>query len=283
MKLRKKDDAGCDHSRHRLLFSGEKVAVMQRHNKAAGFTLIELLVVISIIAILAALLFPTFARARESARRASCASNLKQIGLAMLQYAQDNDERCLPGATGDGVTNGLGWMCIIQPYLKSTQILICPSDGDRSTSLDNPINGRWFSGMTAFHVSYAYNGHISGTNLGGATEADKAIIDASAVSLALIQNPTTTVMATDSGANPSTNINPLLWTPKKGAWILEDARLSMVKEPSDVNYNVAAPIARHMETTNVLWVDGHVKASRIEKFYNQSGASPCLDPATGCL
>jgi prepilin-type N-terminal cleavage/methylation domain-containing protein len=63
------------------------------HRPDRGFTLIELLVVIAIIAILAAILFPVFARAREMARRSSCASNMKQIGLGLIQYAQDNDER----------------------------------------------------------------------------------------------------------------------------------------------------------------------------------------------
>jgi prepilin-type N-terminal cleavage/methylation domain-containing protein len=72
------------------------------NNKKSAFTLIELLVVIAIIAILAAILFPAFARARENARRASCQSNLKQIGLGAMQYTQDYDETLPPGALGYG-------------------------------------------------------------------------------------------------------------------------------------------------------------------------------------
>jgi prepilin-type N-terminal cleavage/methylation domain-containing protein/prepilin-type processing-associated H-X9-DG protein len=92
-------------------------------HRARGFTLIELLVVIAIIAILAAILFPVFARARENARRTSCASNLKQMGLAYAQYTQDYDEK-FPHADGSGqdVFNGQ-----LQPYIKSLQLSRCPS------------------------------------------------------------------------------------------------------------------------------------------------------------
>jgi prepilin-type N-terminal cleavage/methylation domain-containing protein len=106
----------------------------QRH---AAFTLIELLVVIAIIAILAAILFPVFAQAREKARQTSCISNLKQIGTAALMYAQDYDERTprnwfgdmgfeettAPGDTPDRYK----WMDAIQPYVKNTQVFTCPS------------------------------------------------------------------------------------------------------------------------------------------------------------
>lgn len=99
---------------------------MSRHT---GFTLIELLVVIAIIAILAAILFPVFAKAREKARQASCQSNLKQVGIAMMMYASDYDGYTLPGARAQaGVPgNGIWWMVLAQPYIKSTQVMVCPS------------------------------------------------------------------------------------------------------------------------------------------------------------
>ena len=92
--------------------------------RTRGFTLIELLVVIAIIAILAAILFPVFARAREKARQASCLSNLKQLGLATLMYTQDNDET-LPAEGGP--TSAFDWPMPLVPYMKNAGIVVCPS------------------------------------------------------------------------------------------------------------------------------------------------------------
>jgi len=131
---------------------------MRTHkNQRAGFTLIELLVVIAIISILASILFPVFARARENARRTSCLSNLKQIGIGLMQYTQDYDERYPRAWCGGNTTTDIGdceiktgdtpsgyfnvkqnnsegstthyetWMDYIFPYVKSVQIFICPS------------------------------------------------------------------------------------------------------------------------------------------------------------
>ena len=111
--------------------------------KRRGFTLIELLVVIAIIAILAAILFPVFAKAREKARQTSCLSNLKQLSLGLLQYAQDYDERLPRNNYSDSATDHMfvgNVYSILVPYLKNTQIWVCPS---RTT---NP--GYWQSGWT---------------------------------------------------------------------------------------------------------------------------------------
>src|SRR5438477_7330847 len=95
--------------------------------KRSGFTLIELLVVIAIIAILAAILFPVFARARAKARQAACISNAKQIELAWHMYTQDYDEQLMP-FSDTGVSGGYAfpWTLLIQPYTKNLQILVCP-------------------------------------------------------------------------------------------------------------------------------------------------------------
>ncbi|HLV80655.1 MAG TPA: DUF1559 domain-containing protein [Chthonomonadaceae bacterium] len=107
-------------------------------SRQAAFTLIELLVVIAIIAILAAILFPVFAQAREAARATACLSNTRQIGTGQLMYAQDYDENIIPwdtapdsAGTNAQVTNC--WVNLIQPYLKSKQLLFCPSFNAQTT------------------------------------------------------------------------------------------------------------------------------------------------------
>ena len=115
-----------------------------------GFTLIELLVVIAIIAILAAILFPVFARARENARKSTCLSNLKQLELGMIMYRQDYDERCVYSGlttsvaatangpyTGNG-TNRFWWFDMISPYIKNRQVIFCPSDAGTTSCCGFP-------------------------------------------------------------------------------------------------------------------------------------------------
>jgi prepilin-type N-terminal cleavage/methylation domain-containing protein/prepilin-type processing-associated H-X9-DG protein len=117
-----------------------------------GFTLIELLVVIAIIAILAAILFPVFQKVRENARRASCASNLKQLGLAMIQYSQDGDEKYPSGVFGSYYSVA-GWASRIYPYVKATGVYQCP---------DDPSTKQTLTGNSAifYPVSYAMNDNL---------------------------------------------------------------------------------------------------------------------------
>ena len=117
-----------------------------------GFTLIELLVVIAIIAILAAILFPVFAKAREKARQSSCLSNTKQIGLAVMQYAQDYDERLCPTYSGTSLADYMSWAMKIAPYAKNNQVFDCPS------STIAKWDGTWAENMS-FGYSVLFEGN----------------------------------------------------------------------------------------------------------------------------
>lgn len=134
--------------------------------KTNGFTLIELLVVIAIIAILAAILFPVFAKVREKARQTSCLSNEKQLGLGFAQYYQDYDEKWpAPDLQSAGVSkvtnNGEGWAGVIFPYVKSTGVFKCPDDSTSSMVLD--------AGGDESPVSYGYNVDLVGLSDAGFT------------------------------------------------------------------------------------------------------------------
>ncbi|MEN6645340.1 MAG: DUF1559 domain-containing protein [Armatimonadia bacterium] len=131
-----------------------------------GFTLIELLVVIAIIASLAAILFPVFAKAREKARQSSCLNNMKQLGLAAMQYAQDYDEMLPRTNIGPGVgtytlpngttsSNYMLWHTCIYPYVKNVQVYNCPSDSAAA-----------FTGQYTGGGSYGLNSYNSGRALG---------------------------------------------------------------------------------------------------------------------
>lgn len=121
-----------------------------------GFTLIELLVVIAIIAILAAILFPVFAKAREKARQSSCLSNTKQIALSILQYAQDYDER-FPQTYFSPSTGNQCWAMVVMPYVKNQQVFDCPSDSFR-------WNGLWSEQMSyGYSCLFEGNGRAVGT------------------------------------------------------------------------------------------------------------------------
>ena len=235
-----------------------------------GFTLIELLVVIAIIAILAAILFPVFARARENARRSSCQSNLKQIGLGMIQYSQDYDEKLVnawfgPGGFGDsGPTNGVyKWMDATQPYLKSTQLFTCPSNSNGLTTnasgnfipaLQLPGNSNQNYGSYAINSAY-FDAPQSGVGNRAPGNSNPP------VALASIEEPATTIWAGDgnggysiawggggNAADPTEPaIAPIGGLPSIGGGSLQDGSI----------------VERHLETVNVLYTDGHVKASKM--------------------
>src|SRR5688572_10693085 len=99
---------------------------MRSRQRRAAFTLIELLVVIAIIAILAAILFPVFAQAREKARQTACLSNQKQVGTALMMYYTDYEDTIVPNGLG-GTGNQQTWPDLLHPYIKNTQVFLCPN------------------------------------------------------------------------------------------------------------------------------------------------------------
>ncbi|RYX82090.1 DUF1559 domain-containing protein [bacterium] len=201
--------------------------------RKSAFTLIELLVVIAIIAILAAILFPVFARARENARRASCQSNLKQIGLGVAQYTQDYDEK-FPLLRNNGVADTTGgdgyggtWIAI-QPYMKSHQIYQCPSE---TTAAQLPTSA------TPGYSDYFYNllmgwDPTTGRNRG--------------MSIAAIGQVSLTVMAGDGVGDYADS-----WETGCGGTTSCGSALASFRTGS---------AQRHLESHNILFADGHVKS-----------------------
>jgi prepilin-type N-terminal cleavage/methylation domain-containing protein/prepilin-type processing-associated H-X9-DG protein len=236
--------------------------VVRRSSEARlgrGFTLIELLVVIAIIAILAAILFPVFARARENARRSSCQSNLKQIGLGFRQYTQDYDEKYPPvhgGPAGSETKNG--WAVQMQPYLKSVQIFQCPSETNPGTSApDAPAAGSSGIGYT----DYWYN-----STLAGKSEAQVEYVALTVLSGDGTSGNSTLVF---SGDNATDGVR----SDGTAAVVTTAAGRAAVAAAT-----TAAPLGgfglRHLDGVNYAFADGHVKwlksgsATSLNKLWN---------------
>src|SRR6266849_5595070 len=130
---------------------------VMRRRDTRGFTLIELLVVIAIIAILAAILFPVFAQAREKARQATCLSNVKQIATSYFMYAQDYDERYTQNRYDNGA-NHYTWKLAILPYVKNHAVFQCPSNAYNKIPGPKDILSVWVEGKDGVPRSYAMNG-----------------------------------------------------------------------------------------------------------------------------
>ncbi len=203
--------------------------------RSRGFTLIELLVVIAIIAILAAILFPVFARAREKARSTSCLSNMKQLSTGAMMYSQDYDEKVMPSY----LDNSGWWSNLIMPYVKNSQIFICPS---KST---NPGYGH-------NHCNLGYR---------------------ACVSMGDVEKPAETVIFNDNGQVTNPSDPPSTWQESgTGAYYTRWPN----NEPYWTT-DPFRPVPRHNGMCNCAFLDGHAKAMTMDALVLPAyGSANCL-------
>jgi prepilin-type N-terminal cleavage/methylation domain-containing protein/prepilin-type processing-associated H-X9-DG protein len=224
---------------------------MSGATRRSGFTLIELLVVIAIIAILAAILFPVFARARENARKANCLSNLKQIGTAHMMYAQDYDEVYVPAYTVSGTTYTWNYQ-LLDSYIKNAGVWKCPSS--------QQAQGYGYNYLVCGGRSLAWFNNVAGT----VSECDAALVSAATYA----------------------NADPTKWVEGGSAhWEVHFPYRGDILSPvtADGSYSSSTtsaprrPFPRHSEGVNCLFVDGHTKWVKVQNLIGPApGSADCL-------
>lgn len=201
--------------------------------------------VVSIIAVLAAILFPVFAQAREKARQTTCASNLRGLGTAVLMYAQDYDEALPLAAYPAGGYSYVAWHDMVNPYVRDTRIWHCPSS---QIAVADTVGGKITSHF-GYNASYLTNIRLDFANVATQT----------AVALGDVKSPAETVLLSDARAS------------KPRSYCGDDGKYLLPPSAADTDcWGRPAPL--HAEGANVSWLDGHVKWARPGQFY--TGQTP---------
>ena len=247
--------------------------------RASGFTLIELLVVIAIIALLAAILFPVFSAARERARSATCQSNLKQIGLAVMQYTQDYDETypmmvegnwCDTGGSCNS-TPAIAVPVTLYPYTKNNQVWKCPDATTRTWA-------NYDYGYAAYLGSQEYNGVVSSVGIPMTSSVSSL---KSAAMLVMAADEMNAVVAGVWAAPTSVPTTWVDYNAHHSNYLGDDAQLMPPSTPPNycpnglaninnggaLNFGNAWPAPRHQGRANVLYCDGHVKSRDVNDMF----------------
>lgn len=243
---------------------------MSLRNKSAhtqrAFTLIELLVVIAIIAILAAILFPVFAQAREKARSVSCLSNMKQIGTAAMMYIQDNDEQYPYAVTIDTAGNRVDWRIVLLPYVKA-------GTTGNITTTDSTVIGGLFSCPSANQARRIYAAHSAIIHY--PTLANNSFWPS--VGLPALNRPSELLLVTEGGYDTNNNGSlegmtedfwwhggavwpPIFLGPNSGAKFDGDGNVQTCIDAGWATCNTYMPRYRHTGVANMVFADGHAKA-----------------------
>jgi prepilin-type N-terminal cleavage/methylation domain-containing protein/prepilin-type processing-associated H-X9-DG protein len=245
--------------------------------KCSAFTLIELLVVIAIIAILAAILFPVFAQAREKARQTACLSNSKQIGIALMMYAQDYDE-VYPIGAHNNTNPGTRWSSLIQPYSKNRDVFVCPS----RPTVREPDPNRPSRGGFGANVNILTWQGVNGKSMAQiASPANTFIIcEASQLKTQMVSDAAVNAKPELWAAQVDTNWNfgavdyqvypPSGWEPNSAGVLTY-----WYNRADDASHNFSRrPVGPHQGGLNVIYCDGHAKWSKIEQFLGTDVNSP---------